>query len=47
MMQFFAEGAFLTLMSGGLGMGGAALIMGFLSGMGAASCQGLAAAQRN
>ena len=37
MMQFFAEGAFLTLMSGGLGMGGAALIMGFLSGMGAAA----------
>jgi putative ABC transport system permease protein len=37
MMQFFAEGAFLTLMSGALGMGGAALIMGFLSGMGAAA----------
>ena len=37
MMQFFAEGAFLTLMSGGIGMGGAALIMAFLSGMGAAA----------
>ena len=37
MVQFFAEGAFLTLMSGGLGMGGAALIMGGLSGMGAAA----------
>jgi putative ABC transport system permease protein len=37
MMQFFVEGAFLTLMSGGIGMGGAALIMSFLSGMGAAA----------
>ena len=33
MMQFFVEGAFLTLMSGALGMGGAALIMGMLSGL--------------
>ncbi len=37
MLQFFVEGAFLTLMSGAIGMGGAALIMGFLSGMGAAA----------
>jgi putative ABC transport system permease protein len=37
MTQFFVEGAFLTLLSGGIGMGGAALIMGFLSGMGAAA----------
>ena len=33
MLQFFVEGAFLTLMSGGLGMGAAALIMGMLSGL--------------
>ncbi len=33
MLQFFVEGAFLTLMSGGIGMGGAALIMGMLSGL--------------
>ena len=33
MAQFFVEGAFLTLISGMLGMGGAALIMSLLSGM--------------
>jgi putative ABC transport system permease protein len=33
MAQFFVEGAFLTLFSGGLGMGGAALLMGLLSSM--------------
>ncbi|HWS96740.1 MAG TPA: ABC transporter permease [Candidatus Methylomirabilis sp.] len=33
MAQFFLEGAFLTLMSGAIGMGAAALIMGALSGM--------------
>ena len=27
LLQFFLEGAFLTLMSGGIGMGGAALLM--------------------
>ncbi len=37
MMQFFAEGAFLTLMSGALGMGGAALIMGLMSGLAGAA----------
>jgi putative ABC transport system permease protein len=37
LLQFFLEGAFLTLMSGGIGMGGAALIMGMLSGIGAAA----------
>jgi putative ABC transport system permease protein len=37
MAQFFVEGAFLTLMSGALGMGGAALVMGMLSGMDAAA----------
>jgi putative ABC transport system permease protein len=37
LLQFFLEGAFLTLMSGGIGMGGAALIMAMLSGMGAAA----------
>lgn len=37
LLQFFLEGAFLTLLSGGIGMGGAALIMGLLSGMGAAA----------
>ena len=31
MFQFFVEGAFLTLLSGGLGMGGAATLMGLLS----------------
>src|SRR3984893_8149926 len=31
MFQFFIEGAFLTLLSGGLGMGGAAALMGALS----------------
>ena len=29
LLQFFLEGAFLTLMSGAIGMGGAALIMEF------------------
>ena len=33
MAQFFVEGAFLTLLSGALGMGGAALLMGSLSSM--------------
>ena len=33
MAQFFLEGAFLTLMSGAIGMAGAALIMGLMSGM--------------
>ncbi len=37
LLQFFLEGAFLTLMSGGIGMAGAALLMGLLSGMGAAA----------
>jgi putative ABC transport system permease protein len=31
LFQFFTEGAFLTLFSGGLGMGGAALLMAALS----------------
>jgi putative ABC transport system permease protein len=31
MFQFFVEGAFLTLLSGGLGIGGAAALMGALS----------------
>ena len=31
MFQFFVEGAFLTLLSGGIGMGGAAALMGALS----------------
>jgi putative ABC transport system permease protein len=31
MFQFFVEGAFLTLLSGGLGMAGAAALMGALS----------------
>ena len=31
MFQFFVEGAFLTLLSGGLGMAGAATLMGLLS----------------
>jgi putative ABC transport system permease protein len=31
LFQFFAEGAFLTLLSGGLGMAGAAALMGALS----------------
>ena len=31
MFQFFVEGAFLTLLSGGIGIGGAAGLMGFLS----------------
>jgi putative ABC transport system permease protein len=34
LLQFFMEGAFLTLMSGGIGMGGAALLMAAMSGMG-------------
>ena len=33
MFQFFVEGAFLTLLSGGIGIGGAALIMHALSGV--------------
>ena len=33
LLQFFLEGAFLTLMSGGIGMGGAALLMAALSGI--------------
>jgi len=33
MTQFFVDGAFLTLMSGALGMGAAALIMAMLGGM--------------
>ena len=37
MAQFFVEGAFLTLLSGAIGMGGAALIMGSLSGMAGAA----------
>ena len=35
LLQFFLEGAFLTLMSGGIGMGGAALLMYMMSGVGA------------
>jgi len=31
MFQFFTEGAFLTLMSGGIGIGGAAAFMSLLS----------------
>ncbi len=34
LLQFFLEGAFLTLMSGGIGMAGAALFMHVMSGMG-------------
>jgi len=34
LLQFFLEGAFLTLLSGGIGMGGAALLMASMSGMG-------------
>ena len=34
LLQFFLEGAFLTLMSGAIGMGGAALLMHAMSGMG-------------
>jgi putative ABC transport system permease protein len=34
LLQFFLEGAFLTLMSGGIGMGGAALLMFMMSGVG-------------
>ena len=34
LLQFFLEGAFLTLMSGGIGMAGAALLMAAMSGMG-------------
>ncbi len=34
LLQFFLEGAFLTLMSGGVGMGGAALLMFMMRGMG-------------
>jgi putative ABC transport system permease protein len=37
MMQFFVEGAFLTLMSGALGMGGAALLMGMMSSLSGAA----------
>jgi putative ABC transport system permease protein len=33
MFQFFVEGAFLTLMSGCIGIAGAAIIMGLLSGL--------------
>jgi len=33
MFQFFVEGAFLTLLSGGMGIAGAAGLMGLLSGM--------------
>jgi putative ABC transport system permease protein len=33
MFQFFVEGAFLTLLSGGIGIGGAAGLMAILSGM--------------
>jgi putative ABC transport system permease protein len=33
MFQFFVEGAFLTLMSGGIGIGAAAAVMGALSGV--------------
>jgi len=33
MFQFFVEGAFLTLLSGGIGIAGAAFIMGALSGV--------------
>jgi len=33
MFQFFVEGAFLTLLSGGIGIGGAAAIMAALSGI--------------
>lgn len=33
MFQFFVEGAFLTLLSGGVGIAGAAIIMGALSGV--------------
>jgi putative ABC transport system permease protein len=33
MFQFFVEGAFLTLLSGGIGIAGAAAIMGLLSGV--------------
>jgi putative ABC transport system permease protein len=34
LLQFFLEWAFLTLMSGAIGMGGAALLMHAMSGMG-------------
>ena len=34
LLQFFLEGAFLTLLSGALGMGGAALLMHAMSGLG-------------
>jgi len=34
LLQFFLEGAFLTLLSGGIGMGGAALLMYAMRGMG-------------
>jgi putative ABC transport system permease protein len=37
LLQFFLEGAFLTLLSGAIGMGGAAAVMKALSGMGAAA----------
>jgi putative ABC transport system permease protein len=33
MFQFFVEGAFLTLLSGGVGIAGAAAIMAALSGV--------------
>jgi putative ABC transport system permease protein len=36
LLQFFLEGAFLTLMSGGIGMAGAALLMHAMSGVGEA-----------
>jgi len=34
LLQFFLEGAFLTLLSGGIGMGGAALLMYLMRGVG-------------
>ena len=33
LLQFFLEGAFLTLISGAIGMGGASLLMAVMSGM--------------
>jgi len=37
LLQFFLEGAFLTLLSGAIGMSGAGLIMKMMSGIGAAA----------
>ena len=34
LLQFFLEGAFLTLMSGGIGMAGAGLLMYMMRGVG-------------